>query len=139
MFGYKNKRAVQTVVMEPKKQTPEEIMGLKEYVSIDSIKAHLVDILEENKILKDKIEGDNSYLRRLVEDYRKKYELSQIAADEYRKRLSDEQGDTRKLRGKLDSKQREYDVLKKKNNDLVCEFEMKRAETVEPVVSEGVI
>lgn len=127
MFGFKKKSEVITVQT---KQTPEEIMGLKEYISVDSIKAHLVDILEENKRLKAKTEENDSYQQRLTQDYRKKYELSQITADEYKKRLEEEQEKTRKQGRELETKQREYEDLKRKYNDLVCENEMKKKTTV---------
>lgn len=124
MFEFR-KIEEKTVVLPMEK--PEEIMGLKEYVSIDSIKAHLVDILEENKELKEKIEKNNRYERSQSEEYRKKYELSQITADEYKKRFTDEQKKTRDLERELENKKRENEALQKKYNDLVCENEMKMA------------
>ena len=48
-FGKKKEKAEEIV---PTNTSIEEEMGLKEYVSFDSVKAHLVDILEENRRLK---------------------------------------------------------------------------------------
>lgn len=48
-FGKKKEKAAEIV---PTNTSIEEEMGLKEYVSFDSVKAHLVDVLEENRRLK---------------------------------------------------------------------------------------
>jgi predicted RNase H-like nuclease (RuvC/YqgF family) len=129
MFWFKKSSEALGVVLPLEK--PEEIMGMKEYVSVDSIKAHLVDILEENKELKEKIEKGNRYERSLSEEYRKKYELSQITADEYKKRLTAEQERARNLEREMENQKRENEALQKKYNDLVCENEMRVATVAE--------
>ena len=49
MFGFLKKKAAAEVIPAASGNSIEEEMGLKEYVSFDSVKAHLVEILEENR------------------------------------------------------------------------------------------
>ena len=128
MFG---KKKVEIVTKQIRPEV-NELMGMKEFVSIDSIKAHLVDILEENKRLKAKTEEDDSYQKRKTQDYRNKYELSQITAEEYKKRFEEEQEKTRRQGRELETKQREYEDLKRRYNDLFCENEMKEMTPIKP-------
>ena len=51
MFWFKKKKEKAAEIV-PTNTSIEEEMGLKDYVSFDSVKAHLVDILEENRRLK---------------------------------------------------------------------------------------
>ena len=66
-------------------QQPEENL-LREYISVDSVKAHLVDILEENRKLKAQIKEITERERETETQNRKKREIAIIEADEYKKR-----------------------------------------------------
>lgn len=65
-------------------QQPEENL-LREYISVDSVKAHLVDILEENRKLKAQIKDITERERETETQNRKKREIAIIEADEYKK------------------------------------------------------
>ena len=88
MFGFGKKKSTEVIAAV---QEPEEMLGLREYVSIDSIKAHLVDLLEENRQLKQREEQNRSWQQDKEKEMRKKAELAQIEADEYKKRWREEQ------------------------------------------------
>lgn len=53
MFGFGKKKEAGTAEVVP--QTVAEEMGLREYVSVDSLKAHLVDMMEENRKKAEKL------------------------------------------------------------------------------------
>lgn len=65
-------------------QQPEENL-LREYISVDSVKAHLVDILEENRKLKAQIKDITEREKETETQNRKKREIAIIEADEYKK------------------------------------------------------
>lgn len=123
MFGFL-KRKEQSVEMVQISEKPEEILGLREYISVDSMKAHLVDILEENRRLKEQTEeirrreGENR-----TQD-RKKYELATIQADEYKKREKEAKGEIIKRDKEIDRLNNQIENLQKERNTLITEKEM---------------
>lgn len=78
-FGKKKEKAAEIV---PTNTSIEEEMGLKEYVSFDSVKAHLVDILEENRKLKQEAKEQKESIYKAQQEERKQKELALIEADE---------------------------------------------------------
>lgn len=98
---------------------PEETSDLKEYISVDSIKAHLVDTLEENRELKKELERNREYDRTERSRYQKEKEVALIEADEWKKRAKEKDKEIDTLRmtvakqdGKIEKLIREQDSLK---------------------------
>lgn len=98
--------------------------GLKEYVSFDSVKAHLVDILEENRRLKEEAEfrrkTENTESSRL----RKEKELALIEADEYKKRSREAESKIRTIEAEKESLQRKLEQVTIERNDAITKLEM---------------
>lgn len=134
MFGFGKKKEKATEIV-PANVSIEEEMGLKEYVSFDSVKAHLVDILEENRRLKkeEKEQKDRAYKERQEE--RKQKELALIEADEWKKRAKEKDEEIRKLKKTVDEQDERIEQLERKQNGLKTEAEMARA-TVEKIRKE---
>lgn len=128
MFGFTKKKEPQKLENNQSgeiiDQKPEEILGLREYISVDSMKAHLVDILEENRELKADIEEMRSSSRKQSNEDRKKYELSSVTADEWKKRAKEAESKILKLKQDLDSADHVVENLKKRENSLITEAEM---------------
>ncbi len=122
-FGKKKEKAEEIV---PTNTSIEEEMGLKEYVSFDSVKAHLVDILEENRRLKqeEKDQKDRAYKERQEE--RKQKELALIEADEWKKRATEKDEEIRKLKKIIDKQDEKIEQLEGQQNELKTEAEMAR-------------
>lgn len=101
MFWF-GKRKEKTAEIVPTNTSIEEEMGLKEYVSFDSVKAHLVDILEENRRMKqeEKDQKERTYKERQEE--RKQKELALIEADEWKRRAKEKEEEIRKLKKIID-------------------------------------
>lgn len=123
MFGFMKRKEQRTeIVQQPEK--PEEILGLREYISVDSMKAHLVDILEENRRLKEQ----NEEIRRREGENRtqdrKKYELATVQADEYRKREKEAKDEIAKRDKEIDRLNNQIEKLQKERNTLITEKEM---------------
>lgn len=98
--------------------------GLKEYVSFDSVKAHLVDILEENRKLKEVDE-----LRRKTEitessRLRKEKDLALIEADEYKKRAREAESKIRTIEAEKERLQRKLEQVTIERNDAITKLEM---------------
>ena len=116
MFGFMKRKEQRTeIVQQPEK--PEVILGLREYISVDSMKAHLVDILEENRRLKEeneeikKREGENR-----TQD-RKRYELATVQADEYRKREKEAKDEIAKRDKEIDRLNNQIEKLQKERTE----------------------
>ena len=58
MFGFGKRKEAGAAEVVP--QTVAEEMGLREYVSVDSLKAHLVDMMEENR--RHSLRGEDSFV-----------------------------------------------------------------------------
>ena len=81
-FWKKKKEAAEVISAASTSTSIEEEMGLKEYVSFDSVKAHLVDILEENRKLKQEAKEQKESIYKAQQEERKQKELALIEADE---------------------------------------------------------
>lgn len=121
MFGFgKRKEAGADVVPA----TIEEELGLREYVSVDSLKAHLVDLVEENRKLKQQAEENGQRQRRQQDEDRKQRELLTITADEWKKRAGEKDGEIKKLKAVIDDQDRKIENLEKEQNYWKAEAEM---------------
>lgn len=123
MFGFGKKKSTEVIAAV---QEPEEMLGLREYVSIDSIKAHLVDLLEENRQLKQREEQNRSWQQDKEKEMRKKAELAQIEADEYKKRWREEQQKANEEKRRAERLEEKLEEMTAKYNDLVVKEEMQR-------------
>ena len=122
MFWNKKSKEETTAVEE---YTRDE---LKEYVSVDSLKAHLVDMLEENRQLKQSLESMEERSQKELKEVRGKKELSEVVADEYKKRETEAKQKIAELERRLDFTKRERDEFERKYNDSVSLAESARAE-----------
>lgn len=126
MFGLgKRKETIHQVM--PVAPT-EETMKLKEYISIDSIKAHLVDTLEENRRLrKEAEENHDRYYKRLKEE-QQKAEVALIEADEWKKRTKEKDEEIRKLKKTVNEQDVQITKIEREQNSLKTDAEMAREE-----------
>lgn len=93
-------------------QQPEENL-LREYISVDSVKAHLVDILEENRKLKAQIKDITERERETETQNRKKREIAIIEADEYKKREAEAKKEVREKEREIDRLNDQIEKLRK--------------------------
>ena len=126
MFGLFKKKSSTEIITEATTNIEEEL-GLREYVSVDSLKAHLVDILEENRRLKEDAERAREQRRREDAEERKRRELSLVAADEWKKRAGEKDKEIEKLKSTIDQQDRKIDKLQREQNHWKTEAELARA------------
>lgn len=104
-------------------QQPEENL-LREYISVDSVKAHLVDILEENRKLKAQIKDITERERETEKQNRKKREIAIIEADEYKKREAEAKKEVREKEREIDRLNDQIEKLRKERNTLITAADM---------------
>lgn len=128
MFGFwkKEKAAAEVISTASINTSIEEEMGMKEYVSFDSVKAHLVDILEENRRLKQEAEAQKDSRYKVLQEERKQKELSLIEADEWKKRVKEKDEEIRNLKKIINEQDSKIEELEKQQNRLQTEAEMAR-------------
>lgn len=129
MFGLR-KKEMQEVKMTPvvPDKPEEKDMELKEYISVDSIKAHLVEILENNRKLQEEFDRERTYNGSVLERYKKEKEVALIEADEWKKRARESDQKIKKLEKDLDKKDQEIEQLLRERNDLIVAAEMEKEE-----------
>lgn len=128
MFGFLKKKKEETVeVTIPASTSIEETMGMKEYVSFDSVKAHLVNILEENRRLKGEAEERRNKAYEIQQEERKQKELALIEADEWKKRAKEKDEEIRRLENIIDEQDKQIEELNQEQNDLKTAAEMAQA------------
>ncbi len=127
-FGKKKKEAAEVISATNTDYSIEKEMGLKEYVSFDSVKAHLVDILEENRRLKQEAEEQKDRKYKEQQQEKKQKEIALIEADEWKKRAKDKEEEIRKLKRTIDEQDRKIEQLTQQQDDLKTEAEMARVE-----------
>lgn len=126
MFGLFKKKSSTEIITEAPANIEEEL-GLREYVSVDSLKAHLVDILEENRRLKEDAERAREQRRREDTEERKRRELSLVAADEWKKRAGEKDKEIEKLKSTIDQQDRKIEKLQREQNHWKTEAELAKA------------
>lgn len=125
MFGFGKKKEVGTAEVVP--QTVAEEMGLREYVSIDSLKAHLVDMMEENRRLKQEKENEREYQRKKLGECEKAKELALVTADEWKKRAGEKEKEIKELKKTINQQDEKISELEKMQNHWKSEAELARA------------
>lgn len=124
MFGFfKKKETIPENLPAAPALDIEREMGLTEYVSVDSIKAHLVDMLEENRRLKKENEElkEDRYKRGTEE--RKRSELLSVTADEWKKRAGESERKIKELQKIIDEQDENIDEMQKEINNLITKAE----------------
>ena len=127
-FWKKKKEAAVVISAASTNTSIEEEMGLKEYVSFDSVKAHPVDILEENRKLKKEAEDQKDRTYKEQQGERKQKELALIEADEWKKRAKEKDEEIRKLKKTINEQDSKIEQLERQQDRLKTEAEMARAE-----------
>lgn len=124
MFGFMKKKEAAEIISAA---SVEEEMGMKEYVSFDSVKAHLVEILEENRRLKREAEEQKDRTYKAQQEERKQKEVALIEADEWKKRAKEKEKEIRELKRTIDEQDTKIERLTKQQDSLKTEAEMARA------------
>lgn len=124
MFGFFKKKA--EIPVEVQQVDVEKEMGLTEYVSVASIKAHLVDVLEESRQLKEECKKLREDSTEEVRQQRKKYELQSVMADEWKERARKAEQEAERLRVTVDEQNDEIEKLQKKCTGLIADAETAR-------------
>lgn len=106
----------------------EETTELKEYISIDNIKAHLVDTLEENRRLRKEVEENRDYYYKRQQEEQKKAEVALIEADEWKKRTKEKDEEIKKLKKAVNEQDVQITKLEREQNSLKTDAEMAREE-----------
>lgn len=97
---------------------------LREYMSVDNIKAHLVDMLEENKRLNEELERKRKEYREELTKEIKKSEIATVTADEYKSRVKEKEKEIMNLKGEINRQDREIERLKRDQNHWKTKAEM---------------
>lgn len=97
---------------------------LTEYMSFDSIKAHLVDTLEENRRLRNENKNYSERIYKEKDALRKEKEIALIEADEWKKRNSESEKEIQQLKREIDKQADEIKELKREKNDALTKAEM---------------
>lgn len=125
-FLKKKKEAAEIISAASTSTSIAEEMGMKEYVSFDSVKAHLVDILEENRRLKREAEDQKDRLYKAQQEERKQKEISLIEVDEWKKRAKEKDEEIRKLKKTINEQDGKIEQLERQQDDLKTKAEMAR-------------
>lgn len=126
MFGlWKKKMEAEPIVWT---ESSEAIKDLKEYISVDSIKAHLVDTLEENRRLKKEAEENRDRDYKQWKEEQKKTEVALLEADEWKKRAKENDEEIKKLKRAIDKQDEKIEELTSQQNSLKVDAEMAREE-----------
>ena len=125
-FWRKKKEAAEVISAASTSTSIAGEMGLKEYVSFDSVKAHLVDILEENRKLKQEAKDQKEGIYKAQQEERKQKELALIEADEWKKRAKEKDEEIRKLKKTINEQDGKIEQLERQQDRLKTEAEMAR-------------
>lgn len=128
MFGFLKKKTAVKITTAARSASIEEEMGMKEYVSFDSVKAHLVDILEENRRMKKETEDQKERLYKAQQQERKQKEIALIEADEWKKRVKEKDEEIRKLKKTINEQDGKIEQLEQQQDSLKTEAEMAKVE-----------
>jgi len=124
MFGFVKKKEAGTAEVVP--QSVAEEMGLREYVSVDSLKAHLVDMMEENRRLKQEKENERKYQQKKLGECEKEKELALVTADEWKKRAGEKETEIKELKMTINKQDEKISELEKMQNHWKSEAELAR-------------
>ncbi len=125
-FWKRKEEAAETISAAGTRNSVEDAMGLKEYVSVDSVKSHLVDILEENRRLRQEVKDKKERMCKEQQEEKKQKELALIEADEWKKRTKEKDKEIRELKKTIDEQDREIEQLEWSRDELKAEAEMAR-------------
>lgn len=128
MFKFwRKKEAAEVISTADTKSCIAEELGMKEYVSFDSVKAHLVDILEENRRLKQEAQDRKESAYKIRQEESRQKEIALIEADEWKKRTKEKEEEIKKLKKAINEQDRTIERLERQQDSLKTEAEMARA------------
>ena len=105
-----------------------ERMELKSYISFDDVRKHLVEMIEENKKLRDEVDTLREEKREALGRERKRADLAQISASEYKSQLGEAKKKIEKLEEEIQRQKSEIEMLEKEKNFALSEIEMMKIE-----------
>lgn len=127
MNFFKKKQKEEIIQLNPNKGEIEIIQEKLEdenCVSFERVKEHLVDLIEENRKLKEQEKRDSEYQRNRVERLKKEKELAVISADEYRKRNGELEKEIEEKNVEIRKLNMVIEEQKQKLNDFIVKEEM---------------
>lgn len=115
------------VIKEEEKEVYKDLgerMELKSYISFDDVRKHLVEMIEENKELRDEVDTLRKESYEALGRERKRAELTQISASEYKSQLGEAKKKIEKLEEEIQRQKSEIEMLEKEKNFNLTEIEM---------------
>lgn len=128
----RNTEAVETVEEKEMYKDLRERMEMKEYISFDDVRKHLVEMIEENKNLREEVDSLRTTRAKWSEQDRKRAELAQISADEYKSQLCEAKKKTAKLEEELQKSAAKLEQMERERNEAITELEMMRVKGKQP-------
>lgn len=138
MTRERNTEAVEVVEEKELYKDLRERMEMKDYISFDDVRKHLVKMIEENKGLREEVDRLKRTRDEQGEKYRKASELAQISADEYKSQLGEAKKKIEQLEQEIQKKAAEIDKMEREKNKAITELEMIRVKEVQQDQSEVV-
>lgn len=102
-------------------------LDMSSYITFDSVKEHLVDMIEENSKLKKELDRTKEEKYKDWNRLRKEKELAMITADERDKKVKDLQKENEKLQQSNEKLNNEIDKLKRELTDYKVKEEMSKS------------
>ena len=109
-------------------------LDMSSYITFDSVKEHLVDMIEENSKLKEELDRTKEDKYRDWNRLKKEKELAMITADERDKKVKDLQKENEKLQQTNEKLNNEIDKLKRELTDYKVKEEMSKSLVEEKIV-----
>lgn len=122
----KNEGNIETVEAVEKEMYKDlgEMMEMKTYITFDDVRKHLVEMIAENKELREEVDRLSKTRNEWGEKERKRAELAQISADEYKSQLCEAKKKIDKLEQEILKKAAEIDRIEREKNKAITELEM---------------
>lgn len=103
-----------------------ERIEMKSYISFEDVRKHLVEMIEENKRLREEVESLRKTKTEWSESARKKAELAQISAAEYKSQLEEAKKKIKRLEQEILKSAAELEEMEREKNKAITELEMLR-------------
>lgn len=122
----KNEGNIETVEAVEKEMYKDlgERMEMKTYITFDDVRKHLVEMIAENKKLREEVDRLIKTRNEWGEKERKRAELAQISADEYKSQLCEAKKKIDQLEQEILKKAAEIDRMEREKNKAITELEM---------------
>lgn len=125
----KKKKKIQQVenIPVPYEEELKTQLDMPSYITFDSVKEHLVDLIEENSKLKEVLDRTKEERYKDHNQLKKEKELAMIIADERDKKVKDLQKENKKLQQTNEKLNNEIDKLKRELTDYKVKEEMSKS------------